>query len=274
MEKIVYDSHNHTPLSNHCVGWPKDFVKEGIRKNLKGICFTDHAPLAKESWENPIWSMSPRNLNNYISLIEEVREEFKKEIDVTIGLEIDYFPIYDEHVKQISGCYDFDYLLGSIHPINPDIFEKTYVDLTPIEAYKLYYVHMKKAAKSGNFDCLAHPDLIRRCYDDEFWDFSKFKDDVCEFLDIVKENDIALEYNTSGLVFSKRMYPCNEMLELIREREIPMVLGSDSHDPDRVGDRFKEALTNLKKIGFKEVCYYKKRKRFFYNIDDAIKSLI
>jgi hypothetical protein len=63
-----------------------------------------------------------------------------------------------------------------------------------------------------------------------------------------------MELNTSG--FYKKiqdMNPCPEMLTEMRQRDIPVVIGSDSHVPERVGDRFLAACDVLSAVGYNQV---------------------
>ena len=63
-----------------------------------------------------------------------------------------------------------------------------------------------------------------------------------------------MELNTSGFYKKIRdMNPCPEMLTEMRQRDIPVVIGSDSHVPERVGDRFLAACDVLSAAGYNQV---------------------
>ena len=64
-----------------------------------------------------------------------------------------------------------------------------------------------------------------------------------------------------------------EVLEMMRERKIPVVVGADAHVPQRVGDGFREALELLKQCGYRHVSYFLERTRRELAIDDALASL-
>jgi histidinol-phosphatase (PHP family) len=63
------------------------------------------------------------------------------------------------------------------------------------------------------------------------------------------------------------------MLELIRVRGIPVVLGADAHRPGRVADRYEEALRMLADLGFTTVSLFLDRKRREISIPRALNSL-
>ncbi len=48
---------------------------------------------------------------------------------------------------------------------------------------------------------------------------------------------------------------------MMRERNIPVVLGSDSHDPGRVASHFHEALDVLEAVGYGDVSWFLERRR-------------
>jgi histidinol-phosphatase (PHP family) len=83
-----------------------------------------------------------------------------------------------------------------------------------------------------------------------------------------------MELNTSGVhkIFAE-MNPSNAMLKMMRARNIPVVIGSDSHRPQRVGEAFPAALRNLEDAGYDRVSVFKDRKPTEILIKDALESL-
>jgi histidinol-phosphatase (PHP family) len=69
------------------------------------------------------------------------------------------------------------------------------------------------------------------------------------------------------------MNPGPRILELVRSRDIPIVLGADAHRPERVADGYAVALRLLKSLGFSEVSYFLDRKRHTVAIGTALASL-
>jgi hypothetical protein len=83
-----------------------------------------------------------------------------------------------------------------------------------------------------------------------------------------------MELNTSGL--HKRipeMLPGPVILAEIAAHGIPMVLGSDSHDPGRVGADFERALDLLEAAGHRTVSVFRRRQRTDIPIPAARASL-
>ena len=61
---------------------------------------------------------------------------------------------------------------------------------------------------------------------------------------------------------------------MMRERNIPVVLGADAHVPERVGDGYLTAMQTLKQAGYSEISYFIDRQRQTLAIDDALASWI
>ena len=78
---------------------------------------------------------------------------------------------------------------------------------------------------------IGHLNLVRR-FNKEFpYNYEKHISKIEKILDIIKEKGYELDFNIAGL----RKKECNEfyiegkVLEMAIEKDIPMVLGSDSH---------------------------------------------
>ena len=52
------------------------------------------------------------------------------------------------------------------------------------------------------------------------------------------------------------------MLEL----DIPILLGSDAHDPSEIAWEFKPMINTLKEIGYNQLAHFEKRKRTFIEL--------
>lgn len=274
MEKIIYDTHMHTPMSLHATGWPVDYAKEAIKKNFKGICFTDHGTVKNYPWVNDVWSIPERVFKEYFSLIKFTKEYIGDALDIRLGIEVDFVPnnLDMDYLKGIVEAAPYDYILGSVHCRKQYLWHKFYLTSTLLDAQKKYYEDMTNCALSGLFDTIPHPDFVRYAAPISEWQPEKLEKEISEFLDAVKSRDMCIEVNTSGLAMTPSMlYPVDFILEMAFSKNVPVTVGSDAHSPNRVGANFKEAYEKLLKIGYKEVSYYIERKRHTYKIQDALK---
>ncbi|MFX1299017.1 MAG: histidinol phosphate phosphatase, partial [Promethearchaeota archaeon] len=79
--------------------------------------------------------------------------------------------------------------------------------------------------------------------------------------------DLTMEINTGGLRKEiKEQYPSFEIIEEMYELGIPILLGSDAHNPNEVGYKFIKMLKLLRKLGYNKLAHFYKRKRTFIEI--------
>jgi histidinol-phosphatase (PHP family) len=64
------------------------------------------------------------------------------------------------------------------------------------------------------------------------------------------------------------------MLSMMAERDIPVVIGSDSHQPRRVSAQFEDALETLEEVGYRDVSFFHERQRQTLPIEVALASLV
>lgn len=265
-----YDSHTHTWLCQHAQGEPNDYARTADLVGLTGFIVTDHNPFSS-GWESGL-RMADHQFDAYLQMIERARAEWAGRVDVRSGIECDFMPGMEKEIAGVVTRTDFDYVLGSVH-CNMGSYLNTYFDGDVLAYTRLYYEHMGDAAASGFFDAISHPDVPKFMWPHQ-WDFERIGPDVCRFLDRVAAAGIALELNTSGVLKPyPEMNPGPEMLQLMYERDIPVVLGSDAHQPQRTGDGFVEALWQLEEIGYQQVSYFLNRKRVDENIATVLREL-
>lgn len=267
---IFYDSHMHTPLCKHAWGEPEEYAEQGLKAGLKGIIFTCHCPMPDGFW--PTVRMAESEFDLYVDLVNRARDKYKGKFDVWLGLESEYFPGYERYVEELHQKADFHFILGSVHWQAKEYLTK--FESGTIENFRrTYFDQLAASAESGLYDCLAHPDLVKN-YNPDSWCFAIVKNHVARCLDRIAATGVAMELNTSGINKSyAEMNPGNEMLEMMAQRGIPVVIGSDAHRAVRVGDGFLKALENLKVSGYEEVNYFEWRKRKSLKIDDVIANL-
>lgn len=254
----LYDTHMHTPLCKHAEGQPEEYVEAALRRGLHGVVFTCHNPMP-ESYGRK-WRMEPDELTLYCLLVERARLRYAGQVDVRLGLECDHFPGYEVWVENQLTELELDYVLGSIHPFLPP-WQERFGHLAPLDRQKAYFSQLADAAETGLFDCLSHPDLVKNEFADD-WRVEPLLDHIRSCLDRIAATGVAMELNTSGV--AKRypeMNPGPEILAEMRRREIPVIVGSDAHRPDRVGDGFDAALDLLEDAGYEAVSLVLGRKR-------------
>lgn len=267
---LLYESHCHTPLCHHAFGLPTEYAEVALRRGFKGIIFTCHCPLP-DGLSAEV-RMAPEEFDTYLQLVADARDAFGGRLDVRVGLESDYFPGVEPWLERLHERAPLHHVLGSVH-MQMWHYRHKYFDGDYFNYQQLYFDHLARAAETGLFDTLAHPDLVKN-ESPEDWDFARIAPSIKVALDRIAATGVAMELNTSGLNKSlAEMNPGREMLAMMHARGIPVVVGADAHRPQRVGDRYGEALETLAEVGYDEVSFFLARQRHTVPITAALASL-
>jgi histidinol-phosphatase (PHP family) len=165
---------------------------------------------------------------------------------------------------------DFDFVVGSVHFIGEgdaavdhdgfDVWEAP--DAGPEEIWARYFDHFNRCARSGLFDILAHPDLVKVWGRDRplpEGDLRRFYEPAVE---AILEGGSAVELSTAGLRKPVgELYPAREFAALVVEAGVPFALSSDAHLPEQIGFRYDDALAFLEDLGVEEIAVFEGRRR-------------
>jgi len=263
----MYDSHMHPPLCKHARGQPSAYAAQAERVGLRGITFTCHSPMP-EGWDAGV-RMTLAQLPQYVDMIGAARDEYAGRVDLRLGLESDYFPGMEAWIADVHSRADFSYILGSVHALTKEFKARYQNGRTRLEYERSYFENLAGAAETGLYDCLSHPDVVKIVHPKQY-DVADHLDTIRRVLDRIARTGVAMELNTSGLNKSyPEMNPGDVMLKEMALRGIPVVIGSDSHDPHRVGADFDKALANLQNAGYERVSYFLDRERCELMISDV-----
>ena len=132
----------------------------------------------------------------------------------------------------------------------------------PDEVWRRYFEALAECARSGLFDILAHPDLVK------VWggarplpagDLRAFYEPAVE---AIAESGIAVEVSTAGLRKPVgELYPARGFAEMCVEAGAPFALSSDAHLPEQVGFAYDRAVDFLDSLGVGEICVFEGRRR-------------
>lgn len=270
-QRILFESHSHTPLCNHAEGEPGEYAAVAEQRGLKGLIVTCHNPMPNRFSHHV--RMREDQFEEYVELVAKTTEQWAGRVDVRLGLEADYFEGFESYLEKQLSSADFHFVLGSVHPQIPEFREK-YWQEDEVEVQRTYFRLLAKSAESKLFDSLAHPDLVKN-HTAKVWNPDAILDDIRASLDRIAATGVAMELNTSGINKTiAEMNPFPVMLAEIAQRDIPITLGADAHQPERVADGYETALELLAKCGFSHVSYFTERKRTEVLISDALASLV
>lgn len=212
-------------------------------------------------WRHPFWlENASEDLDRYVRYVRE-------ETDLKLGIEADYVPGAEDRTAQLLDAYEFDYVIGSVHflaehAVDMDAYSIWDGSHSPEEIWRRYFQTLGEAARSGLFDVLAHPDLVK------VWgkgtplpdgDLRRYYELAIEG---IAESGIAVEVSTAGLrKGAGEIYPAPALLEMCVEAGAPIALSSDAHVPEHVGADYDRALELLERAGVGELCVFTRRER-------------
>lgn len=265
---VLYESHCHTPLCRHSVGEPEEYAAAALKRGMAGITITCHGPTPLE-WGH---CMRQREWGEYLQICERARAEFEGEIEVKTGVECDFLLSLVSYWRDFLDKNELSHVLGSVHP-QVSTYREQFWRGDAFEYQKTYFKHLADAAETHLFDTLSHPDLVKNSTPRD-WNLEHILPHIQRQLDRIATTGTAMELNTSGLNKSiPEMNPAPQILREMAARGIRVVIGSDAHVPERVGDKWEEALDLLAHCGFEKVSFFVDRTRRDVEIEVARASL-
>lgn len=252
------DLHNHTPLCNHAIGSPQDYIAKARNLGIDVYGFSCHAPMEFDKK----YRMSKGDIPRYLDEINALRWQ-NKDIEILLGFEVDFIKGHEELIESCVIESDVDYLIGSVHFLddwgfdNPE-FISEYAKRDVAKCWELYLDSIKAMARSGLFDIVGHLDLFK-LFGFEMPSFLESKLDST--LKVIADSQMCLEINSAGLRKKiKEPYPSLAVLQKAFKLGIPITFGSDAHSVEQVGFGCDECVKLAKQAGYTTAQIYRKKK--------------
>lgn len=235
---VLVDKHMHTTF---CDGnnTAEEMVVAAIEKGmtcvgLSGHSFTDF---------DDDFCMSEENTKAYVAEVKRLKEKYKDQIEVQLGIEQDQFATYPAD--------GYDYSIGSTHyiccegeyipldwkaEIITDAADK-YFDGDIYALCEQYFETEGNVIEATNADIIGHFDLVSKLNEK----FNLFDEKNPRYVaawqraaDKLLATGKPFEINTGGISrgYRSEPYPSLDMIEYIKERGGKFVLSSDSHSTE------------------------------------------
>jgi len=264
---VILDYHMH--LRNrrgeiaHDTASIEPFIEAAHAAGVDEIGFTEHAYYFRQT--RSLWTVPYQvercvyDIETYVGAVVTAKE---RGLPVKLGLEVDYVPGREDETRALLEPYPWDYLLGSIHWLDglgvdnrPRLLDELDVD----DAWRSYFEALGGAARSGLFDSLSHPDVVKvfgarppREVEEELHERAA---------DQIAGAGVAVEVSTAGLRKPvSELYPDAHFLAACRSRGVPVTTASDAHTPDLVGRDFDRARELLLSVGYETVTVFEQRR--------------
>lgn len=245
----------------------EEFVKEAIRQGFYSYGVSSHAPLPFPTQ----WTMEWGQMEAYLDEFKNLRSKYADEIELYVGLEIDY--LNEESNPSVARFTELplDYRIGSVHLLYDAAGEVVDIDCSPavfkervdrhfngdvLRVVRMYFDRLFRMVELGGFDILGHADKMHynaSCYHpgllDEPWYEALMKD----YFSLVASRGYLVEINTKAYDSLGTFYPNSRYWELMKEYQIKVLVNSDAHYPERINAGRMEALRLLQAKGFATV---------------------
>jgi histidinol-phosphatase (PHP family) len=219
---------------------------------------------ALDLWRHPFWEEQARDdLDAYC--------DFVAATPLRLGLEVDFVPGAEDRTANLLDEHELDYVIGSVHFIGERAVDHPDWDAwgpapgwsgDPDAVWGRYFEIVAEAARSGLFDILAHPDLVK------IWGSARpgpERDPRFHYepaVEAIGESGIAVEVSTAGLRKPVgEMYPAPDFARMCVDAGAVFTLSSDAHVPADVGHGYEEAVSEMRDWGIDEIAVFEARQR-------------
>ncbi|WP_226005839.1 PHP domain-containing protein [Natrinema salinisoli] len=234
------DFHVH---SNYSDG---DFLRSMVRAaesaGLEGVGFADHCNVARRERPESMRSVYGFNLDLTYERrrrgIERLRDDF--DIEIYDAVEMDYDPRDEAAIDGFLSEAGFDYAIGSVHDVDGHNVQiaSHFEDMSEAERDAVvdgYFEQLVALVESELFDIAAHVDLLERTPPLRG---RATEDHYRRVAQAVADSRTVPEVNAGrALADSAVVHPSESFLTVLREHDVAVTAGTDSHDPTEIPER-------------------------------------
>ena len=215
---------------------------------------------ALDLWRHPFWEEQARDdLDAYC--------DFVAATPLRLGLEVDFVPGAEDRTANLLDERELDYVIGSVHFLGDRAVDHEGWDVWKGDddadaVWERYFETLAEAARSGLFDILAHPDLVK------IWGSARpgpERDPRFHYepaVEAIGESGIAVEVSTAGLRKPVgEIYPAPDFARMCVDAGAVFTLSSDAHVPTDVGHGYEEAVSEMRDWGIDEIAVFEARQR-------------
>ncbi|RQG98110.1 PHP domain-containing protein [Natrarchaeobius chitinivorans] len=236
----MQDFHAHSNYSDG--GFLEGMARSAESAGLEGIGFTDHCNVSPRERLETVRSVYGFNLDITYERRRRAIERLREETSLAIydAVEMDYDPRDEPEIRAFLEEAAFDYALGSVHEIRGMNVQvaSNFVELADDELDAIvedYVETLVSLIESELFDVAAHVDLIARTSPLR----GRATDDHYRRIASAFASSRTVPEINAGraLTDEEIVHPSERFLEVLREFDVPVTVGTDSHRPAEVGDR-------------------------------------
>ena len=221
--------HTHTYRCKHARGTDEEYVRAAIDAGIKVLGFADHAPMPFPDGFVSKIKLTPEEGYEYVASLKELREKYKDEIEIRIGLEAEYYPEIFEDCLKLWRELGIEYIILGGHFTHATEWREGFkAAKAPSDSAELveYTDGVCEAMKKGVFTYIAHPDILNYVGEDD----QLYRECVEKLVKCANEADMPLEINLLGVRYGIN-YPSDKFWEIVAPFNPKVIIGIDAHSP-------------------------------------------
>ena len=265
---MKYNFHTHSYYDDGRLAM-EDYVVEAIGRGFDALGFSGHSPLPDEN----VWSIKAAMFPDYVAACKRLKHQYRDQIDLFLGLEIDYIPGLSDDFDAFRKGIPLDYCIGSVHMVRSAANGHLWPIDGPEEHFReglekafggdirravtAFYAQSIEMVETQPMEIIGHLDKVKMYNRGELFDTGEdwYRQLVGRLLASVARRGVIVEVNTRGVYTGKtdEYFPSAGVLGQCLHLGIPVMVNSDAHHPDELSLHVAEAEALLLDIGFKEV---------------------
>ncbi len=223
---MLFNYHTHTVRCHHAVGSEREYIEAAIKRGIKVLGFSDHAPFNFPDGFVSKCRMDFGEIEGYFDTVRALAKEYEGRIRILCGLEMEYYPsLHSEQMKTLEK-YCPDYLLLGQHYLGEEKEGRSAPTRKSDEEFNEYVEQVLRGLETGDFLYLAHPDMIGYNFTE-----SVMENGFTRLCEGARDMNIPLEINLLG-IRTGRHYPDARFFEIAKKVGNKILLGSDAHSPE------------------------------------------
>ncbi len=265
---ITVDTHIHTRYS-HGKATVREMYDAALLKGVKIFGFSEHSPRPHgfdypTDYKEKLTAAWPDYIRDVTSLKNNAEG-----VQVLLGIEMDWTTGQEGYIRQKLEADPFDYVIAGIHFLETWGFDFSandwaqWDDADCFPRYEAFFSSMEAMARTGLFNIVAHPDIIKIFTVDRFrrWIAAPAGLECARAaLTAVRDAGMAMEISSAGLrKLCREIYPCPAFMEIAQDLALPISFGSDAHSTASVGYAFDTLAEYARSFGYTESVYFTQR---------------
>ena len=261
----------HGGHSGQFCGHAEDTLEEIVRAYIAHgyawVGITEHMPPERDAQSYPDELAAGLNaadqqarFDDYMSTCRRLRDKYASEIRILVAFEAEAYSGYEHWVPEARKRYEPDYIVGSVHQINDELFDgspewyRTAADTVGgvDELYCAYFDRQFEVITTLRPEVIGHFDLVRifdpdyrnRLVEPFVWER------IVRNLEAIRDLGSILDFNLAALKKGQpEPYVSRPVLEQALEMGIAVVPGDDSHGVGNIDRHWDEGIRFLREAG-------------------------